>query len=196
MAYCAQVKYYYINKHRKSSEENIRACYSGVSGPEMRSQDQIATTLDIDETLTQEEVDSFLRLAESLLDTEMYSVVVNFPGRELKAFISLSGLNYNRTLILLYLTVFRYVQEFPEIIKNTCGVKYKTAQLKYEKFASQHLNSVTKKYNGLYGHGLIVPKDHVFGPNAGAEIIALKDVRARILQSDKTFNSVQRYFRP
>lgn len=122
----------------------------------------------VDLELTLEEVNFYLKFIDNVFDKKRYSHrIFLFPNdktHQIRIYFKLNSTGFTRVQTLLYLTAFRYPQEFTQIIKNL----YKSADLSigklFRKFQEIHLDviagKIPDKYNSLSGHGLLYMYPH------------------------------------
>ena len=105
--------------------------------------------------------------------------------------LSLNVKNMSFNQALLYLTCFRYVQEFPEIIENFLlkSKNSKTIEDRFYYFQKSHneaiIGDIYLKYDNLAGHGLMY-KFGIFDP------ILLKDFNLNL--KNNNIKTVHAYF--
>ena len=103
--------------------------------------------------------------------------------------LNVKNMGFNRDL--LYLTCFRYIQEFPEIIENFLlkSKNSKTIEDKFYHFQKSHneaiIGNIYLKYDNLAGHGLMYKFDSF-------EPILLKDFKINL--KNINVRSVHAYF--
>ncbi len=116
----------------------------------------------IDSALTKEEIEFFLKFISRILEKRLFTVEVNYENRTAVFVLDTSKLNYGSTL--LYLTAFRYLEEFANVIKYfyACVKKDKSTNQLFQEFQQIHHDFVhkqkeVKQYLGRPGHALLYP---------------------------------------
>lgn len=119
----------------------------------------------IDESLSKEQVEFYLDFLNKILDNNLFKYKFGKSIKVRKVIYQLNTKGLNRVTSLLYLTAFRYVQEFPEIIVElhkfaSSREKEKDIEELFIEFQRLHYSNcieapILKKYNALGGHGLV-----------------------------------------
>lgn len=115
----------------------------------------------IHNSLSVSDVEKYILFLRGVLQTKtiVFDTKISKNSRFLLVDLKSTAVN-KRGLILLYLTAFRYVQEFPEIINLLfAGNNNRDIRELFFDFQKSHFdytkNCQRKVYDNLYGHGLI-----------------------------------------
>lgn len=148
-----QPSYYQIKKNRYKCLD--AACFSTIRSYET---DLVFTRFTIQKVLKPEAIDFYVEFLGKILDKKKYRTRVSKDKKYF--FLLLNSKNISTThKVLLYLTAFRYFQEFPEIINDFYEKKTGDVEKDFILFQEIHrdfdLNKKHLTYNNLSGHGLI-----------------------------------------
>lgn len=110
----------------------------------------------VDKELTPDEIEFFLSFISDVLDTTKFSIKYK-DIYDIKFKLETTFLDY--TSSLLYLTFFRYLQEFPDIVKEFFKHKGEDLEELFKSFQHIHfLNKINKfplRWENMSGHGLM-----------------------------------------
>lgn len=165
----------------KSNGEIVQhdwACFGPMYGRGKYIPLQIEYFCEVDESLNKEEIDFYVNFIEIFLDTTKYS----YKFIDEKHVFTLHTKELSKSMALLYLTAFRYLDEFAAIIKDLFQYKNLPAPQLFEYFVKTHyeITRGIKKieaYN-LGGHGLAT----FYG---GYQNVSLEQIRDRIKNKSK-----------
>ena len=208
--YNCQVKYWKINGDESKEVNNI--CFSDINYSGCTLPDKIKYEVPVDECLNKDIVDFYLKFLASMLDGNNYECeFVSIKDiEEIKELFS-NGTKINFTLncenlakakVLLYLTAFRTISEFPEILiefyksknKSNKEVLFKDFQECHVKFVrNELLTEGDYKYYNLSGHGLVY--NYYWCRKENEPIfITLQEFQKNLKRNDT--RGVQDHFRP
>ena len=157
--YSCYSNYWEFFPNKKLKRYKRPACFSSIfrSG----NTQSIVYICDADQNLSNDEISFYLNFLESFLDKSKYKF--NYKEKSKKILFKLNCIEFNRIQSLLYLTAFRVLQEFPEIVKDLFLSKDLSSDELFNKFLFIHCeySCGTKKlvkYNKLDIHGLYYNK--------------------------------------
>ena len=205
--YNCQVRYWEI-KGSKTKEIND-ICFSGLKYP-LTLPDKIKYEAPVDESLNRDIVDFYIKFLAIILDSNNYEyefVSIKDEGERKKLFSNGTKINFTlkcqklaKTKALLYLTAFRLISEFPEILiefyqskdKSNKETLFKEFQKCHVKYVRNEGNEIYK-YSNLSGHGLIY--DYYWHQKENVPtFITLKQFQAKL--GDNNIRNVQEHFVP
>jgi hypothetical protein len=107
--------------------------------------------------LTSQEVENYLGFLQNVLDKNLFRFrVFNFPKTPNKLYIyfKLNTKSLNRTTALMYLILFRYVEEYPSYVSYVSKIETKNPKILFESFVKAHM-SLENKLPDPAGHGIL-----------------------------------------
>lgn len=150
---------------------------------------RVTTDLKVDKSIDDETLKKFIKFSSVLLDPSFFKVDVEEDILHVDLNCSTFKDKYSR--ILIYLSYFRYAQEFPYVIVETFSGECKDDEEIYNKFFAYHTNSIMhKKYTNSTAHGLI-PAESPYQKRK--EVVPLSVVKER-MRGDYEYGSVVSYF--
>lgn len=141
-------------------------------------------------SLKKSEVNKYVKFIKQLLDENKFKVWV-YPFKKKKVFYSLNSDGMGEGRVLLYLTLFRYMDDFPEIVKQFTSKMTNGLEENYNLFVEIHRHFIGNagdglSYNNLSGHGAMCS----YNPQA----FKPKSFTAFQKNLDKNLKSAQSYF--
>lgn len=149
-----QVRYtqYFKKDNKLSPRKYSGPCFSSLN----EDAEKVVFHCAVDKELTPQEIEFFLAFISNVLDTTKFSVKYKDVY---KIKFKLDKTSLNRKASLLYLTFFRYLQEFPDIVKELFKHKDEKLETLFTSFQYvHHLNKINKfpiRWENIPGHGLI-----------------------------------------
>ena len=149
-----QVRYtqYFRKDNKLSPRKYSGACFSSLS----ETAEKVVFHCEVDKELTPEEIEFFLTFMSNVLDKTKFSVKYK-DVYKIKFKLDKTSLNHKTSL--LYLTFFRYLQEFPDIVKELFKHKNEKLETLFTSFQYiHHLNKIDKfpiRWENISGHGLM-----------------------------------------
>ncbi len=186
-----QVDYWTTPKNGVEGNKVTSACFSGLGygGENLKS---IRYLCKVDPAINDEMVDFYLNFLKGVLTTREWTFKKVGADKEKEVEFILDCANWNRQNVLLYLTAFRIVWEYPEIVLEFFKYKDLPLDKQFEKFQEVHQDSYDGKikllkFGNLSGHGLMC----YYGAN-NREPIAIDEFQERLKKQAN--NSVNSYF--
>lgn len=177
-------QYFKVNNSLKP-KKYTGSCFSSLD----EDAEQVIFHCQVDQELTPDEIEFFLKFMSDILDTTKFSIKYK-DIYHIKFKLNTISLNYISSL--LYLTFFRYLQEFPDIIKEFFKHKGEDSEELFQSFQHIHfLNKIDKfpiRWENMSGHGLM----YDYG-NRKFEPINIDIFKQRLKQQEIT--SVHKYWK-
>lgn len=108
--------------------------------------------VDIDESISSESLSFYLRFLKGILGDENFKFR---KGKDITSLFILDSYKLTVSQTNLHLTLFRYLQEFPELVEALYNRhKEDSIEVQFTSFYQLHFASINKKYNNLSGHGI------------------------------------------
>lgn len=159
MSYSPKITFTQIFGDFRREESYI--CFSPIYGDEQHP-DYIEYPAFIDKSLNEDSVKFYLDFLSKILNKEQYTFEFKTIGSLPCVLFTLKTSNLTRSKALLYLTAFRYIWEFPEIVRELFNRKSKHKNINglFTELQILHWEHIKGKigpvkYNNLCGHGLI-----------------------------------------
>ena len=194
MYFQPKVKGYLILNSGERKDYNYQ-CFSVIDSSTNKYK-TIAYSCDVDRAvLSQENVDFYIKFLKSLLPKGSFEIDGKTDGKFIEFVINRNELNEkfflqdNKSKILLILTAFRYLSEFPNVVKKLAEKQPKELADKLKVFYG--LNKPdwnNNKSNAFYGHGLIGEYY-----TTGKYIFTKKELEENL--NNPSIDSVQKHFR-
>jgi len=192
-----KVLYWEIDPTQKTAKRTYYQCFSGLNGFDYMTRavrpmpPKVRYLALVNSGLLVGELKFFLDYLSNLLDTSRYTYKIVKCGGKTKTKRVLFNLNtegLNRMQTLFYLTAFRMVDEFPEVIKDFFLSKDKVGEELFLEFQKAHFKHAKTHYN-MSGHGLMY---WGYGSSVFSSI-DLPTFKANL--TDKNITSVQSFFK-
>ena len=152
----------------------------------------------INNSISNQIVFYYIKFLSKILDKKKFQYKLYKKLNKRLLSLKLKFTSSHKPLELLYLTAFRYLYEFPEIVKELYNLRKNNIKENFILFQELHMHHYlgTEKYNmnhniscNLGGHGLIYnPSDWI----ANSSFISVIQFKNNLKQNK---SSVQRYFR-
>ena len=165
-------------------EEFIEACFRSIWGSTLH---KIYHRVDIDTSLKPGCVSFYIKFLQSILGKDNFKFRL-LKGNEILFILYAGKINHIKNLAMLHVTLFRYIQEFPEIVLalyKACKNE-KDIEVKLHKFYNLHYDDLDRKYRNLSGHGIA----SLYGTKN--DKLSLKNFQTKIKNSSP---SIQSFFR-
>lgn len=139
---------------------------------------------DIDAVISTKALDSFISLSKDLLSDE-----VEIEQKDKSLEVTVEGQS-NRHFGLMCMTLLRYVQEYPYVIKTAFENNDLSREAAYNAFVKSHTEKLLeKKYRNCFGHTVMPPPDYCYIKRNPLDYLKVKE-----LIKAKNITSVQGYF--
>lgn len=139
---------------------------------------------DIDAVISTKALDSFISLSKDLLSDE-----VEIEQKDKSLEVTVEGQS-NRHFGLMCMTLLRYVQEYPYVIKAAFKDSDLYGEAAYKAFVNSHTEKLlAQKYDNCSGHTVMPPSNYCYVKRTPLDYIKVKE-----LIKSKGATSVQGYF--
>ena len=155
--------------------------------------DYILYSCPVDKDIAKDTLLFYLNFLDQILEKNLYKYKIFTARNKLFVLYRLNSKTLKNSKILLYLTAFRYIEEFPEIlIELFNNQKDKSIEGLFDFFQDIHNKSAHGKFalhktNNLSGHGLMYP---YFG---GFKVITIEQFKENLKK--KNPSSITEFFK-
>jgi len=174
-----------------SNQKFSYICFSQMSYNFSKGISKVNYLARVSKSLKNREINFYLKFLKQLLKGSKAKFRPFIFKKKNRVLCSVNTKRMSLKQVWLPLTLARYVDDFPEIVKKFYNPALKSAEEKFKWFQEIHMhfmeNSGSLQYNNLAGHGAIFCYCA-----ANYKIITLKDMHTNI--KNKQINTVQGFF--
>lgn len=190
MSYTPHVDYreFYSNGTKKKFDY---ICFSEMNSTFDKGISRVNYLARVSKTLTKEEINYYCKFLKQLLKGSKAKFRSFIFKKKNRVYCSVNTKKMSLKQIWLPLTLARYVDDFPEIVKKFYNPKLKGAEEQFKWFQEVHIHFMQHsgglQYNNLCGHAAIFSYNY-----ANLKIITLENLHINIKSKD--INTVQGFF--